>query len=183
MKVTALDLPEVLLLEPKCFGDARGYFMETFSAQRYADAGINLPFVQDNISYSKKGILRGLHFQNPQGQGKLVSVLIGEVFDVAVDIRDGSPRFGRWTGAVLSAENRRQMWVPPGFAHGFIVTGEDALFSYKCTDYYNPQAEGCLLWADPAIGVDWPGITPLLSEKDRKGLRLADFPRDRLPRY
>lgn len=183
MQVTALSLPEVLLIEPKVFGDARGYFMETFSAERYRSAGIDATFVQDNLSYSKRGILRGLHFQNPKGQGKLVSVLKGEVFDVAVDIRAGSPRFGEWAGALLNAENRRQIWVPPGFAHGFLVTGDDALFCYKCTEYYSPADEGCVLWDDPAIGIAWPEVTPQLSDKDKKGLRLADLPRDRLPRY
>lgn len=181
MQVSPLAIPEVLLLEPKVFGDARGFFMETFSAQRYREAGIVPDFVQDNVSYSAKGILRGLHVQHPKAQGKLVSVLKGEVFDVAVDVRRGSPSFGKWVGATLSADNKRQLWVPPGFAHGFVVTGDDALFCYKCTDYYSPTTEVSILWNDPAIGVAWPVTEPLLSEKDKKGLRLADIPAERLP--
>jgi dTDP-4-dehydrorhamnose 3,5-epimerase len=183
MKVTPLELPEVLLIEPKVFGDPRGFFKETFSVERYREAGINLDFVQDNVSYSRGGILRGLHFQNPNAQGKLVSVLKGEVLDVTVDVRRGSPRFGRSVAIILSAENHKQMWIPPGFAHGFLVTGEDALFAYKCTDYYSPTSEVSLLWNDPAIGIDWPVRDPQLSDRDKKGLRLADVPLDRLPLY
>lgn len=183
MNVVQTDLPEVLLIEPKVFGDERGFFMETWHGPRYAEAGIPERFVQDNLSFSAHGVLRGLHFQNPQPQGKLVSVLRGEVFDVAVDIRVGSPSFGKWTGAFLSAENKRQLWIPPDFAHGFVVTGEDALFSYKCTDYYNRDAEGTVLWNDPEIGIDWPVSDPTLSEKDRNARSLSATPEDTLPRY
>lgn len=183
MNVIETRLPGVLIVEPKVFGDARGYFMESYQAQRYAEAGIAGPFVQDNISFSRRGILRGLHVQNPNPQGKLVQVLQGEVFDVAVDIRVGSPTFGQWEGVVLSQENARQLYVPPGLAHGFLVTGETALFAYKCTDYYAPQAEISVLWNDPDIGIAWPRIEPQLSAKDAAGLRLADIDPARLPRY
>lgn len=183
MNVIETRLPGVLIVEPKVFGDARGYFMESYQAQRYAEAGIAGPFVQDNISFSRRGILRGLHVQNPNPQGKLVQVLQGEVFDVAVDIRVGSPTFGQWEGVVLSQENARQLYVPPGFAHAFLVTGETALFAYKYTDYYAPQAEISVLWNDPDIGIAWPRIEPQLSAKDAAGLRLADIDPARLPRY
>jgi dTDP-4-dehydrorhamnose 3,5-epimerase len=183
MKVTPLAIPEVLLVEPKVFGDARGFFVETFNAKRYAEHGIDLPFVQDNASLSRRGVLRGLHLQNPSPQGKLVSVLRGQVVDVAVDVRVGSPTFGRWVSAVLSEEDKRQLWVPPGFAHGFAVTSDEALFVYKCTDLYNPPAELCLLWNDPDIGIDWQIDAPTLSPRDAQGLRLRDVPRDRLPQY
>jgi dTDP-4-dehydrorhamnose 3,5-epimerase len=183
VKVVETDLPGVLLIEPKVFGDERGFFMESWNGARYAEVGIPNRFVQDNLSFSQRGVLRGLHFQNPQPQGKLVSVLRGEVFDVAVDIRVGSPNFGEWTGAFLSAENKRQLWVPPDFAHGFLVTGEDALFSYKCTDYYAPAAEGTVLWDDPEIGIDWPTEAPTLSEKDRTARPLGAILEDALPRY
>ncbi len=183
MNVIETDLPEVLLIEPKVFGDERGFFMETWHGPRYAEAGIPDHFVQDNLSSSQRGVLRGLHFQNPQPQGKLVCVLQGEVFDVAVDIRVGSPNFGKWTGAFLSAENKRQLWVPPNFAHGFAVTGENALFSYKCTDYYAPASEGTVLWNDPEIGIQWPVQEPTLSEKDRAARPLSEMPESALPRY
>lgn len=183
MKITETELPGVLIIEPKVFGDERGFFMESWNRARYEESGVRDGFVQDNLSYSQHGVLRGLHFQNPQPQGKLVSVLRGEVFDVAVDIRVGSPSFGRWTGTFLSAENRRQLWIPPDFAHGFVVTGEDALFSYKCTDYYAPAAEGAVLWNDPEIGIDWPVEVPTLSGKDRSAPPLAALPEDVLPRY
>lgn len=174
MEITPTAIPDVLLIKPKVFGDSRGYFQETFQAERYAEAGIPGPFVQDNVSLSQKGVLRGLHFQNPHPQGKLVHVLEGEVFDVAVDLRRNSPTFGQWVGEYLSADNHHQLWVPPGFAHGFCVTSERALFAYKCTDYYNASTEGCLLWNDPEIGIDWPVENPLVSEKDKQGLLLRD---------
>ena len=163
MNVLETGLPGVVIIEPDVFGDDRGFFMETWNGRRYEEAGLPGRFVQDNLSYSARGVLRGLHFQNPQAQGKLVSVLRGEVFDVAVDIRVGSPTFGEWTGVTLSAENKRQFYVPPEFAHGFLVTGEDALFFYKCTDYYAPSAEGIVLWNDPEIGIEWPTDAPTLS--------------------
>ncbi|SEU19027.1 dTDP-4-dehydrorhamnose 3,5-epimerase [Stigmatella erecta] len=182
MKVTETAIPGVLLIEPKVFGDARGFFLETFHAQRYADAGIPGPFVQDNYSRSVKGTLRGLHFQEPQPQGKLVQVVAGAVFDVAVDIRRGSPTFGKWVGVELSAENRRQLWVPPGFAHGFCVTSESADFQYKCTALYAPQNERSLLWNDPDLGITWPlDGEPKLSAKDAAAVRLKDAPL--LPTY
>ena len=183
MNVIETDLPGVLILEPRVFGDDRGFFMETWNGRRYEELGIPNPFVQDNLSFSARGVLRGLHFQNPQAQGKLVSVLRGEVFDVAVDVRVGSPTFGRWTGATLSAENKRQFWVPPDFAHGFVVTSEDALFSYKCTDYYAPEHDGSVLWNDPDIGIDWPTDVPTLSDKDRNAPPLAGMPEGSLPAY
>ncbi|SEM06451.1 dTDP-4-dehydrorhamnose 3,5-epimerase [Stigmatella aurantiaca] len=182
MKVTETAIPGVLLIEPKVFGDDRGFFLETFHAQRYADAGIPGPFVQDNYSRSAKGTLRGLHFQEPQPQGKLVQVVAGAVFDVAVDIRRGSPTFGKWVGVELSAENRRQLWVPPGFAHGFCVTSESADFQYKCTALYSPQNERSILWNDPDLGITWPlSGEPKLSAKDAAAPRLKDAPL--LPTY
>ena len=176
MKFTPLAIPEVVLVEPEVFGDSRGFFMETWHAGRFGAAGIDRPFVQDNHSRSTGGTLRGLHYQLVQPQGKLVRVTSGEVFDVAVDLRRSSPTFGRWVGVTLSAENRRELWVPPGFAHGFYVTSDSADFVYKCTDYYHPQSERSLLWNDPAVGVAWPiptGSEPRLSAKDRAGLPLA----------
>ena len=183
MNVVETDLPGVLILEPKVFGDERGFFMETWNATRYEELGLPARFVQDNLSYSARGVLRGLHFQNPQPQGKLVSVLRGEVFDVAVDIRVGSPTFGEWTGVTLSAENKRQFYVPPDFAHGFLVTSEDALFFYKCTDYYAPSAEGIVLWNDPDIGIEWPTDSPTLSGRDGEAPPLREIPEGSLPRY
>jgi dTDP-4-dehydrorhamnose 3,5-epimerase len=176
------EIPGVVILEPKVFG-ARGFFMETFSAERYQKAGIGGMFVQDNISVSQKGVLRGLHFQNPNPQAKLVQVLQGEVFDVAVDIRTGSPTFGKWVGAVLSADNHRQFFVPAGFAHGFCVLSDMAMFHYKCSDYYSPASEGGIAWNDPDIGIDWPTKTPNLSAKDSVYGRLKDFPVQKLPVY
>jgi len=178
MKVTPTELPDVLLIEPKVHGDQRGWFVESFHRERYRDAGIALDFVQDNMSYSARGTLRGLHIQNPHSQGKLVQVIAGEVFDVAVDARRDSPHFGRWTGAHLSADNKHQLWVPPGFLHGFLVLSNTALFSYKCTDLYHPQAELSVRWDDPDI-VD--SGAPSLSEKDRNAPLLRDIPRARLP--
>ena len=181
MKVEQTALPGVLVLEPKVFGDARGFFMETWNRSRYAEAGLPGEFVQDNVSYSRHGVLRGLHYQSPRAQGKLVHVLEGEVFDVAVDVRVGSPTFGRWAGATLSAQNRRQLWIPPGFAHGFCVTGETALFCYKCTELYAPEHEGSILWNDPAIGIAWPLEHPTLSAKDAAAPPLAAVSPARLP--
>jgi dTDP-4-dehydrorhamnose 3,5-epimerase len=157
--------------------------MESWNERRYGVVGLPENFVQDNLSFSGHGVLRGLHFQNPNSQGKLVCVLQGEVFDVAVDIRVGSPSFGKWTGTTLSAENRRQLYIPPDFAHGFVVTSEAALFFYKCTDYYAPASEGTVLWNDPDIGIEWPIAEPSLSEKDRAASRLRDMPEDALPSY
>jgi dTDP-4-dehydrorhamnose 3,5-epimerase len=183
MKVTQSALLGVRVVELRVFRDERGYFLETWSEERYAAAGIDARFVQDNLSYSRGGVLRGLHFQEPHAQGKLVSVLRGEVFDVAVDVRVGSPTFGRWEGFTLSAENGRQLYLPPGFAHGFVVTSEDALFAYKCTDYYHPGAERTLLWSDPELGIEWPVESPLVSPKDRGGLPLREVPPEHLPRF
>ena len=181
MRVTQTKLAGVLIIEPDVFGDARGFFIETFSSKRYGEAGLSQPFVQDNISFSTKGALSGLHFQNPHAQGKLVQVLSGEVFDVAVDIRIGSPSFGQWFGETLSAENHKQMYIPPGFAHGFCVLSDNALFSYKCTDYYSPSTEGGIIWNDPDIGITWPVTAPLVSKKDVGYSRLKDIPKDKLP--
>ena len=169
----------VFILEPKVFGDARGFFMESYNRRAFQQAtGLDVEFVQDNHSRSRQGVLRGLHYQLQQPQGKLVRVTQGAVFDVAVDIRRGSPSFGRWVGVELTADNHRQLWVPPGLAHGFAVLSDSADFLYKTTDYYAPQHERCILWNDPAIGIDWPlaahGIDePLLSDKDRAGVPLA----------
>ena len=186
MKVTPTALPGVLLVEPKVFGDVRGYFFEAYSARRYAEAGIPpapAAFVQDNVSFSQRGVLRGLHFQHPYGQGKLVGVLRGEVFDVAVDVRRGSPTFGRWVGERLSGENARQLYIPPGFAHGFLVMSDEALFAYKCTDYYHPEAERSIRWDDPRIGVEWPVDGPVVSAKDGVALTLDAMPDKFLPLY
>ncbi len=183
MQVIETKLPGVLIVEPKVFGDDRGFFMETWNQERYADKVTSEIFVQDNVSFSRKGVLRGLHFQKINPQGKLVYVLQGEVFDVAVDIRVGSPHFGQWTSVVLSSDNKRQFFIPAGFAHGFVVTSETALFVYKCTDKYNPQSEGSVLWNDPALNIPWPVATPELSAKDTVGTVLADFPKDLLPLY
>ena len=183
MNLIETDLPGVLIIEPKVFGDERGFFMESWNGRRYEEAGLPGHFVQDNLSYSTHGVLRGLHFQNPNPQGKLVSVLRGEVFDVAVDIRVGSPTFGKWTGTTLSAENKRQLYVPPSFAHGFVVTSESALFFYKCTDYYAPASEGTVVWSDPEIGIEWPVAEPIVSDKDRIAPQLREMPEDVLPRY
>jgi len=183
MQIHETALPGVLIIEPKVFGDQRGFFMETWNQGGYAAAGLPETFVQDNLSRSRKGVLRGLHFQKPNPQGKLVYVLQGEVFDVAVDIRLGSPTFGQWASAVLSADNKRQFYIPPGFAHGFCVTSDTALFAYKCNDKYNPQAEGSVLWNDPDLGIPWPISDPELSGKDAQGTRLADIQMSRLPHY
>jgi dTDP-4-dehydrorhamnose 3,5-epimerase len=183
MNVIPTDFPGVVIIEPKVFGDQRGFFMETWNQANYAAAGITANFVQDNLSLSRKGILRGLHFQKPNTQGKLVYVLQGEVFDVIVDIRAGSPTFGKSINVTLSAENRRQVYIPPGFAHGFCVTSDSALFAYKCTDRYNPQAEASVQWNDPDLDIPWPVSEPDLSAKDKTGMRLKDFAPERLPRF
>ena len=175
MNVLETNLPGVLVFEPKVFGDERGFLMETWRADRYEQAGLPVCFVQDNLSFSRRGVLRGLHFQNPDQQGKLVYVLQGEAYDVAVDIRVGSPTFGEWTAITLSSENKRQLYVPEGFAHGFLVTSSTALFAYKCTAKYNAQAEASVLWNDPQIGIEWPVETPVLSEKDRAAPPLAQM--------
>ena len=178
MKITATRLPEVLIVEPRVFGDARGFFTESWSEKVFNQAvGYDVRFVQDNHSRSARGVLRGLHFQlPPHTQGKLVRVVSGAVFDVAVDIRRFSPNFGRWEGVELSAENQRQLWVPPGFAHGFLVLSETADFLYKTTDYYAPQCEGAVRWDDPAIGIEWPntGVPALLADKDARAPLLAE---------
>jgi dTDP-4-dehydrorhamnose 3,5-epimerase len=176
MQIHKTELPEVLIIDPKVFGDERGFFFESFNQRRFAElSGVTANFVQDNHSKSARNVLRGLHYQIRQPQGKLVRVIAGEVFDVTVDIRKSSPNFGKWTGVVLSAENKRQLWIPAGFAHGFVVTSDSAEFVYKTTDYWAPEYERSILWNDPAIGIVWPdGIAPLLSDKDRAGKLLAD---------
>ncbi|RZU98350.1 dTDP-4-dehydrorhamnose 3,5-epimerase [Spiribacter vilamensis] len=180
MIVTELRLPGVMLIEPDVFRDPRGFFLETFQAQRYREAaGITLPFVQDNHSRSPRGVLRGLHAQHRYPQGKLVRVARGEVFDVSVDIDPASPYFGVWTGAVLSDDNQRQLWIPPGYAHGFLVLSDVADFEYKCTDYYVPDDEVGLVWDDSAVGIDWPLADPVLSDKDRAWPTLAQIKADR----
>ena len=176
MKVTRTAIPEVLIIEPKVFGDARGFFYESFNQKAFNEAtGLDVNFVQDNHSRSTKGVLRGLHYQIRQPQGKLVRVVRGAVFDVAVDIRKGSPTFGKWVGVELSEDNHRQLWIPAGFAHGFLVTSDSAEFLYKTTDYYAPEHERCMAWDDPAISIDWPVTTqPSLSAKDQQGLALRE---------
>ncbi len=177
MKVTRLAIPDVVLIEPKVFGDARGFFFESFNQKAFNDAtGTNHQFVQDNHSRSSKGVLRGLHYQIQQPQGKLVRVVRGAVFDVAVDIRKSSPTFGQWVAEELSEDNHRQLWVPPGFAHGFMVLSETAEFLYKTTDYYAPHYERCIAWNDPVIGIEWPHLAqaPVLSAKDQQGVQLGD---------
>lgn len=176
MNVIPTELPDVLLLEPRVFGDERGFFFESFNARAFAEAtGLTREFVQDNHSRSVRGVLRGLHYQISQPQGKLVRVVAGEVFDVAVDLRRGSPTFGRWAGVNLSADNKRMMWVPEGFAHGFLVLSESAEFLYKTTDYYAPEHERCIRWDDPQLGIGWPlQDAPQLSAKDRSGVALAE---------
>jgi len=177
MNVIETTLPGVLLIEPRVFGDARGFFLETWSRRSYAEAGLDLDFVQDNHSRSAKGVLRGMHYQIQQTQGKLVRVATGSVYDVALDLRRSSPTFGKWEGFVLSEANKRVLWVPPGFAHGFLCLEDGTDFMYKCTDLYAPQHERTVLWSDPAVGIEWPldGIgTPLVAAKDAAGSLLAD---------
>jgi dTDP-4-dehydrorhamnose 3,5-epimerase len=180
MNVYSCELKALVVVEPKVFGDARGFFMETWHQERYCQHGLGADFVQDNLSFSRRRTLRGLHFQNPNPQAKLLQVLQGEVFDVGVDLRRSSPTFGRWHGLVLSSENKRQFYVPPGFAHGFAVLSETALIQYKCSALYSPKDELGVRWDDPDIGIQWPLKDPLLSERDAKAPRLRDLPADRL---
>ena len=178
MNVVKTKLHDCVIIEPMVFGDERGFFLETFQAERYAKlGGITLAFVQDNHSRSSKSVLRGLHYQKTKPQGKLVRVVRGEVYDVALDIRQGSPTFGQWEGVILSEENKRQFWLPPGFAHGFLVLSDTADFEYKCTDYYDPSDEGSVLWNDPDLDIPWPLADPILSNKDASADRLVDLKR------
>ncbi|KJV31654.1 dTDP-4-dehydrorhamnose 3,5-epimerase [Luteibacter yeojuensis] len=183
MKVSETSLPGVLVIEPRVHADGRGFFFESHHARRYADAGVGSSFVQTNVSKSTRGVLRGLHYQLPGPQGKLVTVLDGDVFDVAVDIRTGSPTHGRWTAVMLTARNHRQLWIPEGFAHGFCVTSESATFLYQCTALYDPTADRAIAWDDPTLAIDWPVSAPSLSAKDARAPTLAELsPRD-LPIY
>ena len=181
MKVIETSLPGCVVIEPAVFGDERGFFFETWNAARFGEHGLPTTFVQSNVSSSSRGVLRGLHYQWPNPQGKLVSVLEGEVYDVAVDIRRGSPTFGQWEAVMLSAENKRQFWIPEGFAHGFAVVSERAVFSYLCTAGYDKAADAGVRWDDPAIGIDWPVSDPQLSAKDAVAPLLADIAPERLP--
>ena len=181
MKVIETSLPGVLIIEPAVFADTRGFFVESYQRERYQSMGIVPEFVQDNLSFSSRGVLRGVHCQNTHPQGKLVQVLQGEVWDVAVDIRHGSPHFGQWMAVTLSSENKTQLYLPPGFAHGFCVLSETALFAYKCTDYYRPAAEVGFRWDDPEVGIAWPMEQPVLSEKDKRLPFLCDIPVEQLP--
>jgi dTDP-4-dehydrorhamnose 3,5-epimerase len=183
VKIIETILPGCVVIEPDVFGDARGFFYESYNAQKYKDAGFDLTFVQSNVSRSAHGVLRGLHYQFPNPQGKLVSVVEGEVYDVAVDIRAGSPTFGRWAAAALSSHNKRHFWIPEGFAHGFVVLSEFATFSYQCTALYDRAADASIRWNDGEIGVDWPLSAPQLSEKDAAAPFLRDIPREKLPPY
>ncbi|MDR2013076.1 MAG: dTDP-4-dehydrorhamnose 3,5-epimerase [Rhodanobacter sp.] len=183
MRIVKTVLPGCVVIEPAVHGDTRGFFYESFNHQRFADAGLDLAFVQTNVSRSARGVLRGLHYQWPHPQGKLVNVLEGEVYDVAVDIRAGSPTFGRWAAAILSADNKRHFWVPEGFAHGFAVLSDVATFTYQCTALYDRACDAAVRWNDADIAVDWPIGAPLLSEKDAGAPFLADVPRERLPVY
>lgn len=183
MKLLQTELPGCVIVEPAVFGDERGFFYESWNADRFGEAGLPRSFVQSNVSCSMRGVLRGLHYQWPKPQGKLVSVLEGEVYDVAVDIRRGSPHFGRWTAVLLSAENKRQLWIPEGFAHGFAVLSERAIFSYLCTAQYDKAADAGIRWNDSSIGVDWPVSAPLLSDKDAKTPFLDEVDEARLPVY
>ena len=183
MEVIETSVPGVLLIRPRVFRDDRGSFLETWRAERYADEGLPTEFAQDNAAISSRGVLRGLHYQHPSPQGKLVMVLAGEVWDVAVDIRRGSPTFGRWAAETLSAENGHQLWIPEGFAHGYVVLSESAVFAYKCTRPYDPHGDAAVRWDDPELGIDWPVGEPVLSQKDRDAPRLEDVPPDRLPVY
>jgi dTDP-4-dehydrorhamnose 3,5-epimerase len=183
VKVIPTALPDVLLLEPIVLGDARGHFFEAYHARRYAEAGITSTWVQDNVSSSQRGVLRGLHYQHPYGQAKLIGVLEGEVFDVAVDIRRGSPTFGRWVGQCLSSANNRQLYIPAGFAHGFLVTSDRALVAYKCSEYFHPETERAIRWDDARIGIDWPTDRPLVSAKDATAVTLDAMPEELLPAF
>ncbi len=175
MKVTKTPLMDVLLIEPGIFRDVRGRFAETWNAKRYEESGIPAKFVQENVSFSHLGVLRGLHFQQPFPQAKLVQVLVGAVFDVAVDLRKGSPTFGKWWGTELSGENGRQLFIPAGFAHGFLITQENTVFHYQCSEYYHPEAEHTILWNDPDLAIHWPNDKPILSSKDAAGRRFSDW--------
>lgn len=178
------EIPDLVIVEPPIHSDDRGFFLETYHHERFREAGITATFVQDNHSRSVTGVLRGLHFQHPRGQGKLVRVVRGEIYDVAVDIRTGSPTFGRWAGVLLSEENQRQLYIPPGFAHGFVVTRGEADVTYKCTEIYYPRYEAVLAWDDPEIGIEWPVKDPILSRKDAQGSTLRELERaGRLPEY
>lgn len=183
MKLIETDLPGCVVIEPRVFGDARGFFYEGWNRSRFAEAGLDFNVVQSNVSSSARGVLRGLHYQWPKPQGKLVSVLEGEVWDVAVDIRRGSPTFGQWTAVVLSAENKRHFWIPEGFAHGFVALSETALFNYVCTETYDRDADAGVRWDDARLAIDWPVSSPVLSDKDAKLPFLADIPPERLPAY
>ncbi len=183
MKIIKTSLPGVCIIEPQVFSDARGFFMETYHQRRYAEAGINCNFVQDNLSRSVRGTLRGLHYQLEYAQAKLIQVIKGVVFDVVVDIRQGSPSFGHWAGVNLSEENKHQLFVPEGFAHGFCVLSEAADVVYKCTDFYAPEDERGIIWSDPDLAIDWPIANPLLSDRDSRLPHLADVPPERLPLY
>lgn len=183
MKLLGTELDGVFIIEPKRFGDRRGYFMECWKSSAYREAGVPPDLVQANVSRSDKGVLRGLHYQYPEPQGKLVSVLEGAIFDVAVDIRTGSPTFGRWAGVELSADNHRQLWVPEGFAHGFCVTGESALVHYLCSREFNAEYDAAIAWDDPALGIEWPETKPSLSAKDAAAPRLSEVPERALPRF
>lgn len=183
MKFIEASLPGCVIIEPQVFGDSRGFFYESYNEAKYREAGIDRKFVQSNVSRSARGVLRGLHYQWPHPQGKLVSVLEGEVYDVAVDIRRGSPTFGQWASVMLTAENHRHFWIPEGFAHGFCVVSEFATFSYQCTDLYAAKADGGVRWNDPAIGIDWPISEALLSDKDSNAPLLAEVSAERLPEY
>lgn len=183
MRVTPLAFPEILLIEPRIFRDARGHFLEIFQGWRYSEHGIPISFVQDNLSYSFRGVIRGLHYQLRHPQGKLVMSLTGEIWDVVVDIRRGSPTFGKWLSVTLEADSCRQLYVPPGFAHGFEVLSETATVLYKCTDFWHPADEYGIIWDDPDLAIPWPAAAPVLSDKDRQYLRLRDLPPEQLPAY
>lgn len=183
MKIVETDLPGCLILEPQVFGDDRGFFYESFNRDKLAALGLDLQFVQGNVSRSMRGVLRGLHYQWPKPQGKLVSVLEGEVWDVAVDIRRGSPTFGQWSAVVLTAENKRHFWIPEGFAHGFAVLSEQATFTYLCTQTYDRDADASIRWNDATLAIDWPLGAPLLSDKDARAPFLEDIHEERLPTY
>ncbi|MDR7098051.1 MULTISPECIES: dTDP-4-dehydrorhamnose 3,5-epimerase [Lysobacteraceae] len=183
MKVIETDLPGCVVVEPQVFGDARGYFFESFNSDKLAAHGLEPKFVQGNVSSSSQGVLRGLHYQWPNPQGKYVSVIEGEVWDVAVDIRRGSPTFGKWAAVVLNAENKRHFWIPEGFAHGFVVLSERAVFTYLCTATYDAKADAGIRWDDPALAIDWPVSDPQLSDKDSRAPLLADVAAERLPVY
>jgi dTDP-4-dehydrorhamnose 3,5-epimerase len=183
MKIITSPIEGILIIEPKTFKDKRGFFMETYNQARYNDYGINATFVQDNLSYSLKNTLRGLHFQIKHPQAKLIQVFSGEIFDVAVDLRPGFASFGKWTGFYLSSENRRQVFIPEGFAHGFCVLSKFALFHYKCSEFYALDDEGGIIWSDPDIGIEWPVEKPIISEKDKQYHKLANLTADKLPSF